>query len=442
MSRPGLDEQVDLLMRGTAFADEVGLTEEEAAPPGPEPAAGGGGRVAAPRRGGRLRAQMRAELRAALERAEKEGRPLRVYQGFDPTSASLHIGHMVSAHKLREFQCLGHKAIFLIGDYTAMIGDPSGQSQERKQLTHEEALENARLYTDQAFRLLEPAGTEVRRNSEWLSKLDFAQLIKLASLFPLKQIIARRDFQQRLERGDSLRFHECLYALMQGYDAFALECDVQVGAYDQHFNMLAGRIIQQRYGQSPHVMLTMPLLMGTDGRKMSKSYGNAIPLADTPADVYGKTMRINDELIPQYLDLATTLPPAEIDRHKQALADGKVNPKDVKKAIAWNIAAQYHGEAGAREGEEAFRRLSELREAPADIDAAELEVGPDGEWLPRALATLGLVKSSSEGRRLVEAGAVSLDDERVSDPEARLRPGLSKALVRVGKRRYLRVTTR
>jgi tyrosyl-tRNA synthetase len=440
MSRPGLDEQVDLLMRGTAFADEVGLTEEEAPPPpAPEPPIGGDV-TAATRRGGRLRAQMRAELRAALERAEKEGRPLRVYQGFDPTSASLHVGHMVSAHKLREFQRLGHRAIFLIGDYTAMIGDPSGQSQERRQLTHEEALENARLYTDQAFRLLEPEGTEVRRNSEWLSKLDFAQLIRLASLFPLKQIIARRDFQQRLERGDSLRFHECLYALMQGYDAFALSCDVQVGAYDQHFNMLAGRIIQQRYGQSPHVMLTMPLLMGTDGRKMSKSYGNAILLTDTPADIYGKTMRINDELIPQYLDLATTLAPAEIDRLKAALAEG-ANPKDVKKAIAWNLAAQYHGEAGAREGEEAFRQLSELRQAPADVESADLEVGADGEWLPRALATLGLVKSSSEGRRLVEAGAVSLDDARVTDPEARLGPG-REVLVRVGKRRYLRVTTR
>jgi tyrosyl-tRNA synthetase len=322
-----------------------------------------------------------------------------------------------------------------------MIGDPSGQAAERKKLTHDEVMDNARSFTDQAFHLLDPERTEIRRNGEWLGKLGFAELIELASLFPLKQIIARRDFQERMERGDSLRFHECLYALMQGYDAYALECDVQVGGYDQHFNMLAGRMIQAHFGQAPHVMLTVPLLMGTDGRKMSKSYGNAIMLTDSPEDVYGKCMRISDELIPGYLELATTLPPDEIDGHLRTLAGGEVNPKDIKKVVAWNVTLQYHSEEGAQKGEEAFRQLSEQRQAPVDVPEAEIEVGAEGLWFPKALAQLELVKSSGEGRRMIVQGAVSLDGERVTDPEARLLP-CQGVLVRVGKRRYLRVTAR
>lgn len=427
MSQPSLDDQVELLMRGTTFADEVGLASD----PSDEDV---------PRDRG-LRAQMATELKTLLTKARDEGRPLRVYQGFDPTATSLHIGHMVPALKLRQFQQLGHQVIFLIGDYTAMIGDPTGQSSERALLTHEQTLENAKLYTDQAFRLLDPEKTEIRRNSEWLSKLDFAQLVQLASLFPLKQIIARRDFQQRLERGDSLRFHECLYALMQGYDAYALECDVQVGGYDQHFNMLAGRVIQQRHDHTPHAMLTVPLLMGSDGRKMSKSYGNTIMLTDTAADMYGKTMRISDDLIPQYLDLATTLPPEVIDEHKAALMATTVNPKDVKKEIGGNLVERYHGADEAREAEAVFRQMSELRQAPSEVKTAELEVGEDGLWLPKALAQLQMVKSSSEGRRMIKQGAVSIEGDKIQDLEHRLQAGL-EVLVRVGKRRYIRVTTR
>lgn len=413
MSVPNADEQVDLLLRGTVFADEVGDLEPQG-----------------------LRAKMAEELRAKL----REGRPLRVYQGFDPTATSLHLGHMVPALKLRAFQQLGHQVIFLIGDYTAMIGDPTGQASERRRLTHEETTANAKLYTDQAFRLLDAERTAVRRNGEWLSELRFADLIELAALFPLKQIIARRDFQTRMGAGEGLRFHECLYALMQGYDAFALECDVQVGGYDQHFNMLAGRVIQESRGQRPHVMLTVPLLMGTDGRKMSKSYGNAIMLTDAPADMYGKCMRVSDELIPGYLDLATTLAPAEVDALKAALAAGEAHPKEVKKRIAFNVTSQYHGEAAAAEAEDTFRRVSEERSAPAEVESATLEVGDEGLWIPKALADLGLVKSTSEGRRLLVQGGVSLDGVRVTDPEARL--NRSEVLVKVGKRRYLRVTAR
>ena len=228
---------------------------------------------------------------------------------------------------------------------------------------------------------------------------------------------------------------------MQGYDALALECDVQVGAYDQHFNMLAGRVIQQRRGQEPQVMLTTPLLMGTDGRKMSKSYGNAIMLSDSPADIYGKCMRISDDQIAGYLELATTLPAAEVERQVATLTRGEVNPKDVKKVVARALVEQYFGEAEAEAAEATFRQLSERRTAPGDVEAVELEVGDEGEWVPKALAELGMVKSTSEGRRMIKQGAVSFDDERVTDLEARLKAG-REVLVRVGKRRYLKVTTR
>ncbi len=430
MDRPSLDEQVALLMQGTFFADEVGGSESQLDAPATDERVPRG-----------LREQMTKELRAKLEHAEQVGRPLRIYMGIDPTASSLHIGHMVPVLKLRQFQQLGHQVIFLLGDYTATIGDPSGQAKERKQLIHTEVLAFANHYTAQAFRVLDEDATEVRQNSEWLSKLQFSDIIELASYFPLKQIIGRRDFQQRLERGDSLRFHECLYSLMQGYDAHALECDVQVGAYDQHFNMLAGREIQSHRGQRPHVMLTVPLLIGTDGRKMSKSYGNTIMLEDKPADMYGKCMRISDDLLPQYLDLVTTMAPESKGEHKRTLTEGTVNPKDVKKAIAHHVVEQYFDAAAAGEAEATFRRLSELRAAPTDVPKAEIEVGADGLWLPKALAQLGMVKSSSEGRRMIKMGAVALDDERITDAETRLRPG-RKVLVRVGKRRYLEVTTR
>lgn len=286
-----VDEQLASLMRGTRFADET--AEWQDGVPG----------------GQRLRDQMRDELRAKL----KLGRPLRVYLGVDPTSTDLHVGHFVPLQKLRKFQDLGHQVIFLVGDYTAMIGDPSAQTAERKRFTHQQTLELAKTYTKQAFRVLDPDRTEVRHNSEWLAKLSFADIVELAAILPMKQIIGRRDFRERMDRGESLRFHEALYTLMQGYDAYVLKCDVQVGAYDQHFNLLAGRAIQEHFGDPPHVMITNPLIAGTDGRKMSKSYGNTINICDPPFEMYGKNMRISDEYIPEYLDYASSLHGNEID---------------------------------------------------------------------------------------------------------------------------------
>ena len=333
-----VEAQVDLLMRGTRFADE------------------------ADDGGGELRGRMRTELRDKL----RLGRPLRVYLGVDPTSTDLHVGHFVPLQKLRRFQDLGHQVVFLIGDYTATIGDPSEQMSERKRLTHEHVLELAGGYTEQANRILDPDKTEVRHNGDWLGKLSFADIIELASIFPMKQIVARRDFQQRMEQGESLRFHESLYALMQGYDAYMLKCDVQVGGYDQHFNMLAGRAIQEHFGDPPHVMLTNPLLIGTDGRKMSKSYGNVINVHDAPFDMYGKTMRMADEHIPAYLELTSSLAADAIDVEVQRLQDG-VNPMEVKKRLAFNLVRQYHGEAAADEAATTFQRVVQRQQAPAEV---------------------------------------------------------------------------
>jgi tyrosyl-tRNA synthetase len=418
MAHTGLsvDEQLKILMRGTRFADEAGDWGADA------------GEV------GSLRAQMEAELRQKL----KLGRPLRVYLGVDPTGTDLHVGHFVPMQKLRQFQELGHQVIFLIGDYTAIIGDPSGQTSERRRLTHEQVLEMARTYTGQAFRLLDPAKTEIRYNGEWLAKLTFADLIELASIFPLKQIISRRDFVQRLERGESLRFHETLYSLMQGYDAYMLKCDVQVGAYDQHFNLLAGRSIQEHFGDPPHVMITSPLLPGTDGRKMSKSFGNTININDTPFDMYGKTMRIADEYIPQYLELTSSLPGPEIDRLVQQLKAG-LNPMEIKQRLAFNLVEQYYNEATAREAEEQFRQVVQHKEAPAAVP--EVTVPPElmkATWVDLC-AGLGLSESKSAVRRLIQQGGFYVEQEPVRDINARAAIPLAGVLVRLGKRHYYRL---
>jgi len=418
MARDGLsiEEQVEILMRGTRFADEADEWGMEAG------------------EGGGLRAQMAAELREKL----KLGRPLRVYLGVDPTGTELHVGHFVPLQKLRQFQELGHQAIFLIGDYTATIGDPSGQTSERRRLSHEQVLEMAKNYTSQAFRLLDPAKTEVRYNGEWLAKLTFADLIELASIFPMKQIIARRDFQQRMERGESFRFHEALYALMQGYDAYALKCDVQVGAYDQHFNLLAGRTIQEYFGDRAHVMITNPLLPGTDGRKMSKSFGNTININDAPFDMYGKTMRVADEYLPQYLELTSSFSGDEIDDLMRQLNQG-VNPMAVKQRLASNLVRQYYNEAAAAEAEEKFRQVVQQREAPEAVPEVPVPPELQGATWVDLCARLGLGESKSALRRLIEQGGFYIEQVPVRDVQARAAIPPEGVLIRLGKRQYYRL---
>lgn len=410
------DEQVEILMRGTRFADEAeDWGEMETGEKG-------------------LRAQMQEELRELL----KLRRPLRIYLGVDPTSTHLHVGHFVPLQKLRKFQDLGHQVIFLIGDYTATIGDPSGQAKERKRFKHEEVLELAKTYTEQAFRVLDGERTEVRYNGDWLAKLTFANILELASIFPMKQIIARRDFQQRMERGESLRFHEALYALMQGYDAYALKCDVQVGAYDQHFNMLAGRAIQEHFGDKPHVMITNPIIIGTDGRKMSKSYGNTININDEPFDMYGKAMRVSDEHVPEYLELTSSLTGEEIDELTRQIKAAQ-NPMEVKKKLAWNLVEQYHGAAAAQEAAAQFRQVVQEKAAPDDVP--EKTVPGDlagGTWVDLC-AGLGLAKSKGEMRRLMKQGGFYVEQESVTDTECAAQIPADGVLIRLGKRRYYRL---
>ncbi|MCP4655393.1 MAG: tyrosine--tRNA ligase [bacterium] len=414
--RFSVDEQLEILMRGTCFADEAEDWRDEGI------------------ESGVLCAQMRDELRRKLEL----GRPLRVYLGIDPTGTDLHVGHFVPLQKLRRFQELGHQVIFLIGDYTATIGDPSGQTSERRRFTHEQVLELAGTYTEQAYHVLDAEKTEVRYNGEWLAKLSFADLIELASIFPMKQIVARRDFRQRMERGDSVRFHEALYVLMQGYDAYALKCDVQIGAYDQHFNLLAGRAIQEHFGDPPHVMITNPLLVGTDGRKMSKSFDNTININDEPFDMYGKTMRISDPQVGAYLELTSSLATREIAALVEQLRSG-AEPMEVKKRLAFNLVQQYHGEEAARGAEEKFRRVVQRKEAPAEVP--EVEVPPElrnATWVDLC-AGLGLSKSKGEVRRLMQQGGFYVEQEPVKDTHAKAEVPEDGVLVRLGKRRYYRL---
>ncbi|MFC1850680.1 tyrosine--tRNA ligase [candidate division CSSED10-310 bacterium] len=410
-----IDEQTDILMRGTRFADEADWSAESSADQS-------------------LRKQMSDELREKL----KSGKPLRVYLGVDPTSSHLHVGHFVPLQKLRKFQELGHHVIFLIGDYTAMIGDPSGRDTGRDRLTHEQVLEMARTYKEQAFCVLDPEATEVRYNSEWLAKLTFADIVELASIFPLKQIISRRDFQERLAQGESLRFHEALYTLMQGYDAYALECDVQVGAYDQHFNMLSGRTIQTFFGQTSHVMVTNPLLIGTDGRKMSKSFGNTINIKDDPFDMYGKTMRISDDYIRDYLELASSLPGPDIDRLLEQLKSGE-NPMDVKKHLAWNLVALYYDEQTAQAAQQKFQTVVQKKEAPDEIPVISVpERYTTATWID-LLAGLSLTKSKGEARRLIQQGGFYVEQQAVDNLEAPVSIPEGGVLIRLGKRRYYRL---
>ena len=321
-----------------------------------------------------------------------------------------------------------------------MLGDPSGQKKERKRLTHEETLELAKTYTEQAFRVLDPKRTEVRYNSEWLMTLSLEEFIDLAAIFPMKQIIGRREFQERMDRGESLRFHEVFYALMQGYDAYKLKCDVQVGAHDQHFNLLAGRTIQENKKEPPHVMITTPLIPGTDGRKMSKTYGNTINIFDPPNEMYAKTMRVKDEYVPEYLEYTSSLTWDQIDGLLNELRSG-ANPMITKKALARNLVEQYHGKKAADEAEQAFESLVQQKEAPEDtpiIKVPKRLVG--GTWVDLC-AELGLSKSKGEHRRLMKQGGFYVEQEPIRDPEALFSIPPEGVMIRIGKRKHYRLVT-
>lgn len=376
-----------------------------------------------------LRRQMERELRARLE----EDRPLRVYLGIDPTASSLTLGHTVPLRKLRQFQDFGHHCIFLIGDYTALIGDPSDKNKLRPMLTREEISRNEATYFEQAGRVLDPSSTELRRNSEWLGQLTFPEIIQLMSKFTAAEMLRRENFRIRWEHGDAVYLHEFLYALMQGYDAFALECDVQVGGTEQLFNLMAGRKIQEDSGQRPHVPVTMPILVGVDGReRMSKSKGNHVGVDDPPETQFGKVMSIPDEVIGDYFTLATNLHPDEVRAIMAEMKSGERGPMETKKLLARTVVTESWGADAAAAAAAHFERTVQRREVPEDIP--EYRVA-NGELLLDALLKAGAVPSKREARRLFEQRAVTVDS-LVMEPTTPARAG---TVVQVGKRKWVRL---
>ena len=379
------------------------------------------------------------ELVGKLERSRSTSTPLVVKLGFDPTRPDLHVGHAVTLRKLRDFQRLGHTVTFVIGDFTARIGDPSGRSATRPPLSAEEIDANARTFADQVFRILDAARTSIRYNSEWLGPMSFEDVLRLASRYTVARMLERDDFHKRYASGSAISIHELLYPLAQAYDSVALAADIELGGTDQRFNLLVARDIQREYGIEPQVILTLPLLEGTDGRqKMSKSYDNWIGLSEAPEEMYGKTMSIPDELIVKYWRLAVESADEDVARVERGLAAGD-NPRDWKRRLAHRLVSEYHDEEAARGAEAHFERLFVRHDLPEEIP--EVTVRLDGGEAPLAwvLRAAGLVPSTSEGRRLVEQGGVTLDGERMTDPTYALQAGRT-ALIQVGKRRFARVT--
>ncbi|HEX8688483.1 MAG TPA: tyrosine--tRNA ligase [Pyrinomonadaceae bacterium] len=379
------------------------------------------------------------DLRAKLERSARAGKPLRVKLGADPTAPDIHLGHTVVIRKLRHFQELGHTVIFLIGDFTGMIGDPSGKSATRPQLTREEIDANAETYKKQIFKLLDPEKTEVRFNSEWMSRLGSDGFVRLASHVTVKQILERDDFQKRLAEERPVALHELLYPLTQGYDSVALEADVELGGTDQKFNLLVGRNLQREYGQEPQVVLTTPLLEGTDGvQKMSKSLGNYVGINEAPQEMFGKVMSISDALMWRYYELLTDLPVADIARLRERAESGAANPRDFKVALAKRVIADFHSPEAATAAEEEFVRRFRNKETPDDVE--ERAVARQTWKLPRLLVETGLAPSMAEARRLIEQGGVRVDGERAAGAETEVEVSAERSpLIQVGKRRFLRV---
>jgi tyrosyl-tRNA synthetase len=382
------------------------------------------------------RANMEVELRQRLQESDREDRPLRVYLGVDPTASDLHLGHTVPMRKLAQFQDLGHEVVFLIGSFTALIGDPSDKTAARRQQTDDEVREHARTYTDQAWKVLDPARTLVLYNADWLSRLSFKDVIGLASNFTVQQFLVRENFAQRFEKGDPIWLHEMFYALMQGYDAVATRTDIQIGGTDQLFNLLAGRKLMEAFGLRPQTILTFPILVGTDGvLRMSKSTGNHIGINEAPEVMFGKVMSIPDSAMRNYADLVTRWSPEEIVEYFALLAAGEMHPRDLKMRLAAEIVTIFHGPEEAQLSQEYFRTVFQERELPSDMPEIHLSE-------PISISDLslnaGIVSSKSEFKRLVQQGGIRLDGAKVEDPNLILDPSGIQVL-QIGRRKFLRV---
>jgi tyrosyl-tRNA synthetase len=402
---PDVDEQMDLLQKGAAEIIRVN------------------------------------DLRERLEDSRKTGRPLRVKAGFDPTAPDLHLGHTVLMRKLRHFQQLGHTVIFLVGDFTSLIGDPTGRNVTRKPLTRQQVDANAETYKQQVFKILDEKATELRYNSEWLGKLGYEGTIRLTSHFTVSQMLEREEFSRRFNAEQPISLHEMLYPVMQGYDSVALESDVELGGTDQKFNLLCGRELQRHYGQKPQIVLMTPILEGLDGvQKMSKSLGNAIGINEPPGEMYGKLMSINDELMWKYWIFLTDLRQSEIELMKADVAGGTLHPMAVKKRLARTITAGFHGEAAASHADENWARMFQQKETSEDLEevavAYDAVSGPEAKQirLPKLLVQMGLATSGAEANRKISEKAVKLDGETAENLIVALPELPARVVVRLGKR--------
>ncbi len=378
------------------------------------------------------------ELVKKLKKSEESGVPLRVKAGFDPTAPDLHLGHTVLLQKLKHFQDLGHDVYFLIGDFTGMIGDPTGKSETRKALTREDVAANAESYKEQVFKILNPEKTKVVFNSTWLSKLDSFDMIRLASELTVARMLEREDFKVRFREGNPISIHEFMYPLIQGYDSVALEADVELGGTDQLFNLLMGRDLQRSRGQAPQVVMTLPLLEGLDGvNKMSKSLGNYIGVSEPANDIYGKVLSASDELMFRYYELLSDLSSDEIAALQADMESGVLHPKEIKKQLARELTARFHSQVAAQQAEENFEKVFRKGGLPDDIPEKAIH-SDEPIWLPQLLVDLEMVKSTSDGRRMIKQNAVSLDGEKVTDMKTSVSPQ-GEVLIKVGKRRFCKV---
>ncbi|UOW67548.1 tyrosine--tRNA ligase [Paraclostridium bifermentans] len=375
-----------------------------------------------------------------LEKSAKENKPLTIKLGLDPSAPDIHLGHTVVLRKMKAFQDLGHQVVIIIGDATGMIGDPTGKSAVRKQLSHDQVLENARTYQEQIFKILDREKTIVKFNSEWLQTMNFMDVANLASKYTVARMLERDDFKKRFASNQSISIHEFFYPLMQGYDSVAIKADIEMGGTDQKFNILMGRTLQKEYDQEPQIALLMPIIEGTDGvKKMSKSLGNYIGISEAPNDMYGKTMSIPDELIIRYFELVTDEHPDSIEAMKSDIEQDKVNPRDLKMKLAKEVVKLYHGEEKALEAEQYFKSVFQKKNIPDDI--AEMEVSmEDAEeglfFIPKIVTGLKLSPSTSEARRLLKQGGIKLNGEKVENDKIALQTG---DIIQVGKRKFAKI---
>jgi len=383
-----------------------------------------------------------ADLVRKLEKAIKENKPLRIKQGYDPTAPDIHLGHTVCLRKLRQFQEIGHQVVLIIGDYTGMVGDPSGRSETRPQLSYEEIKKNAKTYQEQFFKVVDKTKTEVHFNGEWFSKMSFQEIMHLASKFTLARILERDDFSNRYKQQIPISIHELFYPLMQAYDSVMINADVEIGATEQKFNLLAARQIQEIYGQEPQVILTMPVLPGTDGvQRMAKSVGNYIGVAEPPKEIFGKIMSIPDNLIYTYFELLTDIPENDLLKIKNDFEDKNTNPMILKKRLGKEIVRMYYNKVEADKACEEFEKVFSKKELPEEIPTKYFEHDEPEIWIGHLLVKAGCVQYTSEIRRLIRQGGLYIDNKRIDDEDLKV-PVEGEKLVKLGKRRFYKIIGR